>query len=253
MDLTSEAIKKIEDMAVLANDSKAVSVQIEQGRARVFNSRTGGLSFVPIPSQEPNITVLGVVDIHQALTDYGSAESSLWISANVITLFFNDQRIGKAALPLRINPAIEALKTMKEKTPQQLRRILRVDLFGSDQTPEDFCNVISNLKFESLSTTDVKLTKGDESIGKNVRSKVTAEADIPEHVSFDVNVYPDLSDIETNVQIHCAVITEPLAGTVSVIPYPGELEKAVAIAINRIAEHLRELDPDWIVYCGTCV
>jgi hypothetical protein len=80
---------------------------------------------------------------------------------------------------------------------------------------------------------------------------VTAESEIPDMVSFEFDVFPDLS-VESKVQIKCAVITEPTAGTVSVIPYPGELESAVSACLDHIAEELSEKS-DWTVFRGTCV
>jgi len=108
------------------------------------------------------------------------------------------------------------------------------------------------LKFEVNETSESAIRKGDESIGKAVRSKVTAESEIPDSVVFSFRVYPDLADVETSVSVSCAVVTEPSAGTISVIPYPGETEKAILDAVGKVAASLRERLPDVPVICGSC-
>lgn len=251
-DLTAEAIEKIQELAVQASGAESFTMNFETGRARVFDTKTGTLTWIPIPHLPPNISVRDIKDLELAFSEYGvPQEATVWVCEMGVALLFDEKRLGKAFMPLTMNPAIRVLKEMRDKTPQQLRRILRIDLFGCKMDPEDFTNVVSALKFESTQATDVKLAKGDESIGKSIRSKVTAESEIPDMVSFEFDVFPDLS-VESKVQIKCAVITEPTAGTVSVIPYPGELESAVNTCLDHIAEELSEKS-DWTVFRGTCV
>lgn len=252
-ELTAAAIEKIEELAVNASGSNDITVTYEQGRARIYNSRTGDLTYVAIPSVPPTIMVAGIDDLIQACSDYGSNdEVSIWVGSKDVTLLFDVTRIGSATLPLRINPAINVLQIIRDKTPAQLRRILRVDLFGADIQPSDFVEVISNLKFEATQTNDVKLAKGDETIGKSVRSKVTAESEIPDSVSFRIMVYPDLVDLDTDIHVKCAVITDASQGTVSVIPYPGEIEQALLSAVKRIAQAINDELPGVSVFCGNC-
>ena len=259
MDLTAMAIEKIEQLAVDASGAKSFLLTGEASRVRIFNSKTGTVEYQEIPELPPELTVCRLADLAQASLEYGDVvECTVWVSSQSVTVLFDRRRIGKATLPLRINPAINILQLLRDLTPAQLRKHLTVALYGTDIKPFDFTECISNLKFESTQTNETKLAKGDESIGKSVRSKVTAEWQIPDRVSFRLPVYPDLSELDTVVEIECAVLTDASAGTVSVVPYPGQVELALRSAIERIATHLNaiELDGDdthrWSVYCGTC-
>jgi len=251
-DLTAAAITKIEELAVLASGSKSFSVTMEPGRSRIFDSKNGSLTYWPTPDLPPDITLSSLDDLEVAYEKYGDpGEGTVWVDETRIVLLFDSTRIGKASLRLNMNPAIEVLKNMRGKTPQQLRSILRLDLFDAKLEPEDFTQAISNLKFETTQTTDVKLAKGDESIGKGVRSKVTSEAEIPQTVSFGFRLYPDIPYL-SHIAVACGVVTDSTAGTVSVIPYPGEIDLCIRSVMNRIAESLRAGDTDWTVFQGSC-
>lgn len=251
MDLT-DAIEKIGSLAVQASGAKAITMTLDKGRATLFNSQTGELSFTDVPQPPPDIVVTGIEYLVDAIGDYGDTEGTAWVSEDRITVLFDARRIGRAVLPLRLNPAIGVLKSLKDKTPVNLRKLLRVDLFGLEISPADFVAVISNLKFEATQTHDVKLQKNDESIGKSIRSKVTAESEIPDSVSFVLSVYPDLTEVQSDVTIRCEVVTDAGSGTVSVIPYPGEIERGIQSVSRGIASYLDAESNIWNVYCGMC-
>lgn len=255
MDLTKEAIDKIEELAVKASGADAHTFTFEKGRVRVVNAKTGVVGHLEVPSFPPVMTVRGLGDLTAAINDYGDIDSdaTCFIDESSVVVFFDESRNSYATLPLKMNPAIDTLKRMKDLPPAQLRRLLRVELFDVETSPEDFCDVISVLKFEAMQTTDVALRKGDESIGKSVRSKVTAESDIPEQVTFTLPVYPELAGVNTIAQIRCAVVTDPSAGTLSVMPYPGQIDAAVTLAVHAIQEALRDSVHDLRVYCGRMV
>lgn len=251
MDL-SAAISKIGELAVGASGAKSVSVSVAHGRATIFDSKTGELNYTDVPQPPPDVVVTDMEDLVNVYSKYGDEDGTVWVAVDNVTALFDERRIGKAVLPLRLNPAIGVLKSLKDKTPVALRKLLRVDLFGLEIAPSDFVAIISNLKFEATQTNDVKLAKGDESIGKSIRSKVTAESEIPEDVSFVLSVYPDLAEVKTDVTIRCAVVTDATAGTVSVIPYPGEIERGIQSVSRGLASYLAAESNHWDVYCGTC-
>jgi len=253
-DLTAEAINKIGDLAVLASGANSVSVTIQSGRAQILDTKTGKLTFQDVPELPPKIIARGIDDLEKACEKYGHIEcsSAVFVSESNVVLLFDETRIGSATMRLAMNPAIKVMQTMRDKTLAQLWRLLRVDLYGIETAPHDFCEVISNLKFEATQTNEVKLAKGDESIGKSIRSKVTAESEIPDTVKFTLSVYPDLVEVSTDVTIDCAVVTEATNGTVNVIPYPGQIERAINFSVSQIANHLRQSDSGWSVFCGVC-
>ena len=251
MDLTKEAILEVERLAVAASGANANSVSYENGRARIWNSLTGKLEFETLPISHMDASVTSLDDLGLVEDTYASLGSA-WVAPQCVTLFIDERRIGKAILPLRLNPAIAILGKLLKLKPKDLHSRLRIDLFDTRKTPEDFQEVMSVLRFEVNETSEAAIKKGDESIGKSVRSKVTAESEIPDGVVFSFRVYPDLAELDTSVSVSCAVVTEPSEGTISVIPYPGEIEKAILEAVGKVAEDLRGRFKTTAVICGAC-
>jgi hypothetical protein len=255
----SEAICKIEDLVSgrIAAENHVVS-DISVNRIRTFCAKTGEFKWHDVPSLPLIATVNSVADLVEAeslYVNYELSQATVWVETNQAVLFVDSERKGKVTLPLRVNPAIALIGTLKNLQPKVLHRRLKVDLFATEISPFDFAETIGSLKFETTDTTESKLRKGDESIAKSVRSKVTGEIDLPDEASFQFEFYPDLSSVNSNVEIRCAVIAEPAEGTISVIPYPGEIERAsirsIEYVARAIAESLHE-GSDTKVFCGKC-
>ena len=184
----------------------------------------------------------------------------VFVSADkvVLQLSGSDHPKNKYVLPLRVNPAVAILKGVRNYSHKQLMKTLRVELAATTISPKDFKAVVSALKFETTSGQNSSVKKGDESIGKAVRAKVTGEGDISEDIIVTFAVYPDIEEtgINTYRSILCSVIIEPLDGIISIIPQPGQIEQALiscqkSIA-NVIRKELEKFPGDSIqVFCGT--
>jgi len=137
VDLTKEAILEIERLAVAASGADAHVITFEPGRARIYNATTGKLEFVPLPETHIDAVVSSLDDMELVASKL-CALGSLWVSSTNATLFVDQFRIGKAVLPLRINPVLVALSRLQKLTPKELHSRLRVDLFDTRITPTDF-------------------------------------------------------------------------------------------------------------------
>lgn len=252
MDLAG-AISKIEELAVEASKAGAFDLHFEPGRARIFNSHTGQLEYQPIPNKYLDATVFGLDDLVTVYNGLktGSDGCSVWVGSESVVLFASAAMLDKAVLPLRINPHLSALQSLTNLTPKELHTKLRVSLFDASVSPVDFKEVMACLKFEVNETSESRILKGDESIGRQVRAKVTGESDIPDGVVFSFSVYPDLPQLNTQVDVACAVITEPASGTISVIPYPGELKRVMLESMAVVAGWLRTAVSVPVI-CGSC-
>lgn len=247
--LTADAIEKIEELAQAAQ--KNITFHASANRVCVTDLRTGDIKWVPIPTLPPIIGCRRLDDLVHCAEEYGH-DGDIWVSPKQAVVIFDSTRIGRATLPLCVNPAISVLQNLTSKTPQVLRRSLAVDLHGIETTPQDFKQVISAIKFEVTQATEAKLQRGDESLGKTLRSVTTSENDLPEEVSFTLSVYPDMAEVQTDVTIRCAVFTEPSTGTLSVIPFAGEIQRAIDNAVERIASYIEGSLPSAGVFCGDC-
>jgi hypothetical protein len=256
--ITSDSIEAIESIVNKRRDAEVFDAHaMPDGRVRIFCAKTGEMRFADIPSPQITATVNSVADLIEAeklYVDHEYSQATIWVETNQAVLFPNSERKAKIVLPLRVNPAIAVLGQLKNLQPKALHRKLKVDLFATEVSPFDFSETIGSLKFETTDSTEVKIRKGDESIAKNVRSKVTGEMDVPDDVYFEFVFYPDLR-VGSEVSIACAVITEPAEGTISVIPYPGEIERATINSVQKVADAIKEAlaeGSETKVFCGKC-
>lgn len=249
----SAAIEKIESLATRAAGNELFTFVPDTGRFRITNSMTGEIKWVKPPELPPIVQVNSLEDLYLACHQFGIPEETVvWVSERQVVLVFDVSRVGRAIMPLVEHPAFALLQKLENLEPQVLKRMIRVGLFGTDLDPVDFESIISNLKFESTQTSDMKVMKGDESISKSVRAKVTGENEIPEALSVTFSAYPSVKTVSSKVTVNCAVITDPTAGTVSVVPFPGEIKSCIQEAMEDVMESLREMNAQWVVIGGNC-
>lgn len=252
MDL-SAAIRMVGDLAVEASKAKSFSFAAQKGRMQVLDSSTGTIQYIDTPSLPLVAGVSGIDDLVTVFDAEGKPEgASIWVEPKRVVMFLDRKRIAKVAMGLNMHPAMSSLVELEELSPKDLHRKLRVDLFDTIVSPADFPEVMSVLKFQVTQTNESVLRKGDESIGNNLRAQVTGESELPESVTFTFAVFPELDGLDTREAVQCAVLTSPADGTISVVPYPGQVEKAVLSALNVIVADLCRRIPVHVV-CGSCI
>lgn len=233
MEFTAEAIDRIETLAVKASGAEAYRFgDDESGRVRVSNTHTGDISFTDLPTRPINARVFSINDLVATEREYckDTVGSTVWVGFSEVRLLVDETRFGLIRMPMRVNPIVEVLRNMRNLTPKVLHRKLKIDLFSAEMAPFDFAEVIGSLTFKT----------------NEINSDITDSL----HVEFDM--YPDVN-LFTMVKVRCAVIAEPAEKTISVIPYPGELETAMNSAINMVATEIREkISKTTAVFCGTC-
>ena len=254
MDLSAEAIDRIRELTERARDSEQFDFQYSGSHVRIENQKTGAVRWDDVPVSPLKSTVLTIDDLIAVTSrwdDGGTAEVSIWVNSQSVTAVLGSHRDGSVRLPLKLNPAFNVLQNLRVLDPKTLIRKLKVDLFQCT-TDIDLKSALSNLKFEVNSTTESTNRKNDESIAKSVRAKVTGESDIPDEVVFTFQAFPEHFAVIGGIRVACAVVTEPDKGTVSVLPYPGEIDSAINEAVRELAVHIRSLSDDTSVYCGSC-
>ena len=251
MDLSGDAIVKITDLTERARDAELYQFQKDGTRIRITNATDGSVKWIDSLVPSIKATALTIDDLIAVLKVHEQAES-IWVNSQSIIGFIGEHRDGVVKLTLNSNPAFGVLGNLRDLEPKSMIRKLRVDLFQCSFN-EDLKASLAYLKFETNATSESTTVKNDVSIAKSVRSKVTNETDIPDEVTLTFQAFPNLSEeISTAISVSCAVIVEPDKGTVSVIPYPGQIDAAVNTAVQRVAEYVRTFSSGIPVFCGSC-
>lgn len=257
--MLEEALHYIGQQAVVA--SKACNSNIEEmtdGRWLVTNDSRGEVRIVDVSPVEHG-TVCSIEDLLKVADTYAGTIKGVYVSRSQAVLQLEDAKRPKSRykLELRLNPLIEGLRNgctgMDHRT---CMRILRVNLASAIITPCDFKSVMSKLKFENTEENASSVKKGDESIGKSIRAKVTGEGDIPEEITVSFPIYPDVLP-GCMAAVKCSVIIDSIENRINIIPIPGDIERSIIEAQSHVADNIRqglgELDARATVpvICGT--
>lgn len=132
---------------------------------------------------------------------------------------------------------------------KQFVRLLRVELAGT-LLPGELLDRVRRLRFENGVVTTGHVTRKDESLGREIRSKVDADGEIPEEVTLQVPVYKAIGERE-RYPLRCAVEVDPAMGKLQILPLPDEIERVQHLAMASLAARLAEgLDEGIPAYYG---
>ena len=258
--MLEEALQYLNDQAVKASTNQLSEITDNgDGTFLVVSRYTGTAKIVdaeaPLFGTVASIIDMGVVAAENS-TD-GESPVGVFVSKDKAVLQLGDNIRAKSrfTLPLRVNPVVRVLQSgCLNMTHKACVRVLRVDLASVRLCPEDFKTVMFTLKFQSENETTSVTRKGDESIAKSVKAKVTGESEIPEDLSVTFSVYPDVTPNYLSL-VKCSVIIDSMEQLIHIIPLPGELEEALLGAQKHIAGliavELAEKGVTCPVICGT--
>lgn len=258
MSQNSGLAEVIDRVQVLVKDHQLnrFSFEGDGTRVRITDRSIGSVKWIDKPVTVSR-TVFGVADLVRFAKNWGGVPGEsigeIWVSRDSVLLKIEQHHTVK--LPLAISSIYAAIHDLDDEEPKALIKKLRLGVIGAGAkiNVQDFIASLSQVKFETNQTSESVTRKGDESISRSLQAKVTAAKELPDEVAFTFPLYPSL-DMETNVMIHCAVISQPSEGTISVVPYPGEFESETLrigrVIAESIEDRLSKEEVDIPVYCG---
>lgn len=100
--------------------------------------------------------------------------------------------------------------------------LLRVEL-GSTIEPALLLNKVKSVNFDNGQVTTGKISRQDESMGLQIRSKVVTEGgELPEQVTLSIPVFKTPGERE-EYGLRCSVDTDPTAGAFQLLPLPWRI------------------------------
>lgn len=256
--MLEEALQHIGSVAVEASRVRHTQFEeLSDGNWLLTDPASGVIKIVNIGQFEHG-TVCSIEDLLKVADTYPDTIKGVYVNKTqaVLQLRGADQPKARYVLPLRLNPVIDVLGACSNMTHIACMKMLRVHLASADITPDDFKTVMSALKFENTQENATTIKKGEESIGRSIRAKVTGEGNIPEEIRVSFPVYPDVPP-HFVAEVRCSVIIDSVENRINVIPIPGEIERAVIEAQSHVASqieaglHLLDARSKVPVICGT--
>lgn len=189
--------------------------------------------------------------------EYNIAELPVvWFSRNAVTLFLDDSnRRNRITLKLSLHPQLKDLQTLEHSQTwhdqKSFVRLLRVKLAGCLQPENNALETFRRIRFKKVDEGSIAILHTKSSIGRQIEAEIAGASIIPEELLLMVPVFEGPLS-EHSFPIRCAVETDPAKEAFQLIPFPGEIEKAICAAEKKIGRLLRgDMGEEIPIYYGT--
>lgn len=253
--MIQEALQYIADLARAAAEPKRLDVK-DPRRAR-FYAGDGKTVEVALPEPPRDHAVKQLADLIAMAGRFNDNNPDGYMpvvfydeSKVILVIDDNSHRCETATLALIESDAFRVVRSLAKGTQapkfdlKAFIRLLRIDLAGT-LAPAALLDVVRRVKFETGQVTTGEVRRNRESLGKEISSAVSAEADIPEAVCLNVPVYKTLGEADPR-PIRCTVECDPSELCFRLIPYPDEVERVQQLAMASIAERLADGLPEGV-------
>lgn len=182
-------------------------------------------------------------------------EMVVWYDEDKVVLVFDNlsYRAKTATLTLEQSDPFQTLMNLACGKPwfeqKKFIRLLRIDLAGTLE-PVVLLEKVRRVEFENGMITSGRVTRQQESLGKQITSTLKSD-ELPEEVILQVPVYSTFGETD-RLAIRCAVEVDSQIGQFQLIPMPDELVRVQQVAVQSIAQRLKEGLPQVVpAYYGT--
>lgn len=174
----------------------------------------------------------------------GTEENSVvWFSEAGLTVILDDgNRRDKATCDLDYSQPFTLLMKIEAQgltyTQTEFRRLLKVDLH--DCTPNDvLLDWVAGVDFSSQSRTSGTIAKDRSSFGKDIETAVVSKAgsEPPDEIALTMTVFTDPGLTERR-RILCAVEVHTNSQKFEIVPYPGEIKRAIDAELANIESRM---------------
>lgn len=265
--MISEAIKTVQELAEAGVAKRAPEVlnldPNDPSIKYLWNPHTLTIQKQELKPAARKHTVTTLESLAGAFARYTSADTpSVWVTLTRVVVVIDDadhpdvgavDRRHSLMLPITPSPLFDTLQ--KLPTGQKaLLTAVRHDLKPSKISPENFEATIAKLKWETKDTSVGEFGTVKSTMGREVNSEVKSEADIPPEITVEFEPFPSLADVlQSSVTVECSVIVDPGEKTITVRPYPGQINLATCHAVESLRAKIVELlkASETVVFAGT--
>lgn len=230
----------------------AAPIEIKSDDPRIANYLIDGIVQrfeKPVAPREHTVETLS--DLVALATRFSEDEDyapTTWYDGTEVTLVIDDNahRAECASMALAKSDVFARLDEINVKKPKfdqkAFIRLLRIELAGT-LDPVILLEKVRRLKFENGVRTESTIQRAQESLGRNIVSKVESDGEIPEEVTLQVPVFKSPGPADRH-PLRCSVEVDPGDGTFRLLPLPDEIERVQQRAVDLVGEWLRANLPD---------
>lgn len=242
--MIAEALKFLSDQAQKALSPARLPIDDPRNASFVVNGKIEARGLPPAPRQHTVDSLDDLIAIANRFGETPEAPPVVWYDdANVVLVIDDDEhRVEQVWFPLAKSAVFETLLAMESVSPpfdqKPFLRLLRIDLTDTGDEVARLIEAVRRVKFENGVTTTGHVTRGQESLGREITSKVEAlQAPLPELVTVHAPIYRTPGERD-RYGVRCAVEVDPALGKFQLVPLPDELGRVVQIHLSTIRDRL---------------
>ncbi len=167
----------------------------------------------------------------------------IWYSRERVQVFWDaNARRDKVFLPMGLSQQVRLLLELQRPPHRNFGqkdfvKLLRISLNGA--AGPGLINAVRQVKFRVDSQGASEVQHGKSSIGKQLRAELTGEGTIPDEVTLEVPVFEGYLAWKL-FQVRCAIEIDAGNESFQLIPFPGEVERAIRQAEECLGQLLRD-------------
>lgn len=239
MQMISEAIETIKDLAIRSKDVEIIPIDKNNpSTVYVYKYADGSITEYTTATPPRSHRLTTIPSFAAAFASYGSKASSVFVCLTDVVAVLDDEayRQSRLTLPVAPSPVFQTVANMTGPASQkQLLGILRHDLRPCDIAPDTLEVAVANLRWEFHDVTESAIGTVKSTMGRNVNAEVKGEGAIPLEITITFHPFPALAEqIETLVSVDCSVSIDAEAKAITVRALPGQIDLAKAAAVESL-------------------
>jgi hypothetical protein len=244
--MLADALKFLKDLAVLAAAPQRLDLKDPRAAHFAVGGHAARIDLAKPPRDHEVDTLDDLVALANRFGDLGGGVV-VWYDHEAVVLVIDDEghRAETATLGFRPSDVFHRLVGLRKDprgawmNPKDFVRLLRIDLAGA-LPPVALLNTVRKVKFENGVTVRAETQRQRESLGKEITSAVSAEAELPEQVTVNAAVWKTPGESAFEYPVRCSVEVEPAEGLFRLLPLPDEVERVLERAVRCVGERLSQ-------------
>jgi hypothetical protein len=139
--------------------------------------------------------------------------------------------------PIQLLQELE--KSKQNLTQAQLIKMLRISFYGCMDITGGLLETLKRVNFKATQEADSSIDRGKVSLGKSITAQVTGVGTIPDDFTLTVPVFGNACFASLRKPVLVALEPEATNATFQLIPYPLQVEQAIANAEDWIGSELK--------------
>lgn len=181
--------------------------------------------------------------------------AAIWYSRSGVCVLLDDlTRRDIVRLDLSFHPQLLRLKSLENGRiwldQKSFIALLRIDLDGCIDTQANLIDIFRRIRFRKQEEGSTVVLQNKASLGRAIEAEMSGSGAIPEEILLTVPVFDGA--MQYPMPIRCALEADPAQEKFQLVPFVGQIEKAVCMAENAIGRTLRsELGAASAIFYGS--